>query len=363
MSLLFLGSDIHAPSTSMESKMAAQLGAVAAEAGIATRMISIQVTKQDSGKEGCSYVRGPASGPWFYRKSIFAMRLVRAVWSNLAGQRNGAVVHFLWSGAPLVMRFLVFLCHRRAVPVVITCLGPNSPASWYRAADVVVAQSPKNFRRLSAELSAGVAVRLVRPYADPGIFKPTDGPVQAYFVVASGPFTTGQIAELGVEALFQAFGKLARTDVPVGLRYVTRWLAGIPLLEDIRARYQAENIEILTGVREDIPALMARAAGVIVPFANGADVPMSALEALSSGVPVIATDVLGLANEIREYGAGLVIPADDPAALTQAVVTVLGDPGGMRRNALRLAALHSQPEFRNAYLDIYTGLGLDVACG
>ena len=72
------------------------------------------------------------------------------------------------------------------------------------------------------------------------------------------------------------------------------------------------------------PALAA--AGVVVvpsrvePFGN------TAAEALLARRPVIASDVQGLAEVIRAGTTGLLVPADDPPALADAVAGLLDDP-------------------------------------
>ena len=51
-----------------------------------------------------------------------------------------------------------------------------------------------------------------------------------------------------------------------------------------------------------------------------------AIEALACGVPVITTPTVGVAEDIISANAGLVVPERDPAALAQAIITLLKDP-------------------------------------
>jgi len=57
--------------------------------------------------------------------------------------------------------------------------------------------------------------------------------------------------------------------------------------------------------------------------------PLAALEAMSVGVPVVASDHGGPAEILR--GAGLLVPPGDPDALATAIETVLDDPDARRR--------------------------------
>lgn len=61
----------------------------------------------------------------------------------------------------------------------------------------------------------------------------------------------------------------------------------------------------------------------------------SVLEALSCGVPVVASRVGGLANTIRDADTGFTYPVGDPTALAAAVESVFDDPDLARRLTAR----------------------------
>lgn len=73
-------------------------------------------------------------------------------------------------------------------------------------------------------------------------------------------------------------------------------------------------------------------------------------EAVASGLPFVATDVVGAALEIRRHGreAGLLVPPDDPHGLSHAL-QAMTEPAALRRHsvqateAFRLWRSHSDP--------------------
>jgi sugar transferase (PEP-CTERM/EpsH1 system associated) len=74
----------------------------------------------------------------------------------------------------------------------------------------------------------------------------------------------------------------------------------------------------LPGERGDIPEVM-RTLDVFVLPSRAEGMSNTILEAMASGVPVIATDVGGNRELVRECVTGLIVPADDVAALAGAL--------------------------------------------
>jgi glycosyltransferase involved in cell wall biosynthesis len=86
---------------------------------------------------------------------------------------------------------------------------------------------------------------------------------------------------------------------------------------------QAPGVRLL-GPVDDVPALLSRAAAVVVP-SRWEGFGMVALEGMAAGVPVVASAVGGLVEVVGD--AGLLVPPDDPDALAVAIGRVLSDPG------------------------------------
>ena len=81
---------------------------------------------------------------------------------------------------------------------------------------------------------------------------------------------------------------------------------------------------------------MDDAAEVVLPYRD-LDSSGALATALGYGRPVVVTDVGSLGEIVREFDAGLVVPADDAGALAAAAARLLSD-GELRASASRGAA-------------------------
>jgi glycosyltransferase involved in cell wall biosynthesis len=85
--------------------------------------------------------------------------------------------------------------------------------------------------------------------------------------------------------------------------------------------------------------------------------PMTVLEAMAAGAPVVATDLGGLPELVRPGLDGLIVPAGDPGALAAALRTMLDDPraaaemgrAGQARMTASFSAEHHQAGLRRLY--------------
>lgn len=81
----------------------------------------------------------------------------------------------------------------------------------------------------------------------------------------------------------------------------------------------------LLGRREDPGDLLAGADVFVLP-ARAEGLGVAALEAMAARRPVVASRVGGLAEAVVDERTGLLVPADDPAALALALERVIRDP-------------------------------------
>jgi glycosyltransferase involved in cell wall biosynthesis len=86
----------------------------------------------------------------------------------------------------------------------------------------------------------------------------------------------------------------------------------------------------LAGERRDVPELLATA-DIFVLSSRSEGLPMTILEAMAAGLPVVASSVGGVPEVVVDGETGLVVPPGDPASLAAAIERLLADPALRRR--------------------------------
>ena len=104
---------------------------------------------------------------------------------------------------------------------------------------------------------------------------------------------------------------------------------------------------------EEVEAVFKAADVVVLPYRSATQSGVTHV-AYALGVPVITTDVGGLAETVRAGETGLVVPPDDPAALAEAVVAFFERAMGpaLRRGVEALRAGHSWDALADATISL-----------
>jgi glycosyltransferase involved in cell wall biosynthesis len=133
--------------------------------------------------------------------------------------------------------------------------------------------------------------------------------------------------------LIEAFAQV-RSDAPLYLLLVGGGELENAVREQVAGLGLQERVRFL-GVRADVADIL-RASDVFVLSSRVEGNPMSVMEAMAAGLPVVSTAVGGVPELVREGVTGLLVPSEDAGALAQAMQALVDDP--VRRQAMGAAA-------------------------
>lgn len=191
---------------------------------------------------------------------------------------------------------------------------------------------------------------------------PADGLRQATPELPQGAFvfgTVGRIQDVKDHAgLVDAFIALLALVPQHRARLRLAIVGEGPLLPALKDKVRAAGIEDLVwlpGARMDIDAVM-RSFSVFVLSSIAEGTPITILEAMASGLPVVSTRVGGVPEVVLDGVTGALAPASDPQALAQAMARYVEQPElAARHGAASLERTHRHYSM-NAMLQAYAGM-------
>ena len=264
------------------------------------------------------------------------------------------IVHVHTPVAALVGRFAAWRAH---VPrIVYTAHGFyfHERMSWPKRAifvglewlagrvtDALFTQSAEDAesaRRL--KLIRGRTIEAIGNGVDPARFGPARGksaPEKTRLEIGAGSdavaiMTVGRlVAEKGYPELFEAMRHVTDAELwVVGERLTSDHAGAIDQAIDMLQTDPdlARRVRFL-GYRKDVADLL-RAADIFVLPSHREGMPRSIIEAMMTGLPVVATDIRGSREEVMEGETGRLVPVTDAGALAAALGELVRD-GKLRR--------------------------------
>ncbi|MGB9662819.1 MAG: glycosyltransferase [Moorellaceae bacterium] len=107
------------------------------------------------------------------------------------------------------------------------------------------------------------------------------------------------------------------------------WLIGDgplrPAVEKTVVEMGLEGTVLFLGIRDDVPKLLADSDVFILP-SDWEGVPLTVLEAMAAGKPVVATAVGGVPELVEDGVTGILVPPRNPEALAQGILRLAKDP-------------------------------------
>jgi glycosyltransferase involved in cell wall biosynthesis len=275
-----------------------------------------------------------AASRWsFWRKAAYMAAALAAGWPVVFHLHGGRFIHFHQALGPFGRAAVRFFLDRAAVIVVLS----ERWAAWMHG----ITSNPR-------------IVCLPNPVALP---PPTSAVREPDLIAFAGRCEAAK----GVYDLLEAVSRLR----PVCPRLRVE-CAG----DGDMARLRRRALELGVGPQvtmrgwigeRERETLLARATVFVLPSHVEA-LPMSLLEAMAAGCPVIATKVGGIPDLVRDGENGLLVPPGKPGALADALRRLLADPvlaGRLGQQARStIAARYTVERSLERLEQIYAGLGV-----
>jgi glycosyltransferase involved in cell wall biosynthesis len=316
-----------------------------------------------------------------HRVGIRATRL-RQLWGlaalpSVVGARRPVDLVHAHQGedvATLVLALLARAVHRCPLVVTLHCsvrhtVTGRSPRSWLlrvaggavervavRSADAVLVLVPR-----TAELLVSDGVSPDRVHVLPSGFEPAlfSGPHDDAFPGVARP-RVGYVGRLAgskrPDLLVEAFGRMREVAhlVVVG---------DGPLRDVVKAAVQRSPAHARITVRgfvphAEVPRVLASLDVLALPSVYE-EMGSVLVEAMASGLPVVASRVGGIPAVVQDGETGLLVPPDDVTALAAALDDLVGDPDRrerMCRAARQRAAGYSWPDLARRVATVYRDL-------
>ena len=200
-----------------------------------------------------------------------------------------------------------------------------------RAADAVIVTTPELGSHVAARVGAA-KVHLIPNGVDTTRFAPAPRTTRR----AKNVLYVGRLSEeKNLGAVVAAAARLAgRFDLRL------TFIGDGPARESLEAEARRRGVasEFVPVVEHQrVPAYLADADAFVLPSHTEGH-PKALLEAMSAGVPCVASNVGGNRAIIEQGTTGLLFDVGDPGALADALARVLGDPEGARARAERARA-------------------------
>lgn len=189
----------------------------------------------------------------------------------------------------------------------------------YKTADGVVTSSPRGYRYVEERYDPPGVHRMIPNYIETDVFKPMDVDVRPETLCFVGRLAP----QKNLFALFEALAPLSYSLTVVG--------SG-DQADDLRTYAEEHDVEVDfrgTVPNHDLPGVLNRHEAFVLPSLYEG-MPKALLEAMSCGLPVVGTDVVGI-NEIVDNGENGLLCDTDSASLRETIAELMQDEAAKSR--------------------------------
>ena len=212
-------------------------------------------------------------------------------------------------------------CYRQSIPasMAVACgeVVHRALGSWSHVHRfIALSQHAKQLHVEAGFEGRKIVVKPQTLASDPG-----PGGHRGDFALFSGRLSR----EKGLHVLLRAWGE-ARLETPLVI-------AGDgPDAEDVRSRAAASRATMLGRIpRDELLSLMRDAKLLVMPSECFEAFPVTLLEGLATGCPIVASDIGALGEVIRSGENGVLVPPGDAAALARAIQRLNDEPAERER--------------------------------
>lgn len=169
-------------------------------------------------------------------------------------------------------------------------------------------------------------------------------------------------AQKGVLEILEAFDRLwhRRRETLLLLVGPMDGAYGNQITKKIRELPSGPNVRLLGPAYDERKFELLSAASVFITLSKNEGLPIAALEAMRSGLPVVLTDRANF-PEVAQYGAGEIVPPD-PEAVARVLEAMLANPARLRGMSGQARKLVEERFTRRAVmprmLDLYSRLAM-----
>ena len=290
-------------------------------------------------------ILGNARSPKFLVRSLVVVPLA-AAFARRIEALDVDHVHAHWATHPALAAWVIgrltgrtysFTAHAHDIYVERPML-----AEKLRGAAFAVTISDYNLRLLTGwygrladrveVIHCGVDAAVFRPRPETDAEAPGDGRFEILSIATLQP-------QKGHAVLVAAAGRLVERGIPARVRMVGDGEERPALEAAIAAAGLTEHVQLLgRQPRDRVAALLGESdvvvqPSIVLPNGKTEGIPVALMEALASGVPVVATAVSGVPELVEDGVTGRLVPPGDDLALAEALADLQRDPA----LAMRLA--------------------------
>jgi len=256
--------------------------------------------REDSRKPLLSLLNGAFFYPFL---KLFEKRHAVIILSG--GINSGFLSHSKLEKCVLVMNSLPFSKESKEAKEFAQKFAPRLKG--------IVAQSKRIKEKLLQIEVEAKRIHLIYPWVDLNKFKPTEPPPLDEFRILFASAPNAEIPgenifeEKGIPLLLEAFNEFAE-EHKARLRLLWRGYYNNALARKIKELDLGDKVEVVNEI-VDTSKFISESHIIVIPFLNtrrSPEIPLSAVESLACGRPLIATSVVEIAEIIQEHECGCV---------------------------------------------------------